>query len=148
MSITDYEPDSDDLFLTNIKPFSKKKEDPLSYLIRSLKEMGLSESMTFDNYFHACNEKRIALAQKILQTGSIKPQEFYFPVNKLTSPLSKAIHSEDIDLIKTVADIFLPHLTTNQLQHARLECYKLLRKQTSPEHTEILSELFDRISNQ
>jgi hypothetical protein len=147
LSITNYEPNSDHLLLTNIIPFSRKKEDPLSYLIRILREMGLSESMTFGNYFHACNENRIDLAHQILQSGSIEPQEFYLPKNKFTSPLSKALHSEDIDLIKSAADIFLTHLTSSQLHHSRLECLNLLNNINFIDNSAILSDLLEHIDN-
>lgn len=147
LSITNYEPDLDQSFLTNIVPFSgKEEEDSLSYLIRTLRESGLTESMTFENYLHACNEKRIDLAHQILVSGLINPQEFYLPGNKLTSPLSKAFHSEDVDLIKFAADLFLIHLTTNQLQHARLECLSLLNEEQKFSETEaIFSELLEKI---
>ena len=101
--------------------------------------------MTFENFFHACNEKRIDLARRILISESIKPQECFSNQNPLTSPVSKALQSKDIVLIHMSCNRFLQHLTTTQLQHVRSECFPLLRKSESPELTQLVIDLLNKI---
>lgn len=62
----------------------------------------------------------------IIKVSAVRAKIRHHIHDKITSPLSKAIHSEDLDLINLACDIYLETLTLDQIRHAKNELLPLI----------------------
>lgn len=121
---------------------NSSREQLLERLV--LHQPKLKETMSFDNFALACNENRPDLAKTILRSGRIVPTEFYLPGNKVASPLSKALHLNDCNIIVMACELYCDSLTLDQALHARSELLHNIKKQDiSP--FDFLHEIYFRI---